>query len=264
LPAAAGPVGETAPYTALAAVYDDIVVDRCHDRWARFLHELWGHDAHGVRTVLDVCCGTGLMTAELAGRGYRVVGVDASQAMLDRARRLLGPDAVLVRQTLPHLTLEGVFDAAVSTLDGFNHLTPEAFRATLAALAARIRPGGWLVFDVHTDAMMELMAANPVLRGEEDGRRFTLTSTVDAGARTCDTRIRVAGEGVARFTERHRQWFFPDAEIRAALAAAGFERITVTDEYAHRPLDASSLRATWIARRAADPRDITQEETTCS
>jgi len=257
-------VGEADPYTALAAVYDDIVVDRCHARWARFLHDLWAHDAEPVRTVLDVCCGTGLMTAELAALGYEVVGVDASRAMLDRARRLLGPGAVLVRDTLPDLTVGGPFDAAVSTLDGFNHLTPDAFRATLVALAARIRPGGWLVFDVHTDAMMELMVANPFLAGEEDGRRYTLASTVDAGARTCDTRIRVAGEGGARFTECHRQWFFPDGDIRAALAAAGFPRVTVTDEYTHRPTGPASLRATWIARRGAEPAAITQEETTCS
>jgi SAM-dependent methyltransferase len=257
----AGRVGEADPYTALAAVYDEVVVDRCHERWARFLHELWGHDGDGVRTVLDVCCGTGLMTAELAALGYEVVGVDASQAMLDRARRLLGPGAVLVRDTLPALTVGGTFDAAVSTLDGFNHLDPDAFRATLAALGARIRPGGWLVFDVHTDAMMRLMAANPLLEGEREGHRYALASAVDAGARTCDTRIRVTGEGGARFTERHRQWFFPDDEIRAALAAAGFARVTVTDEYAHRPVDASSLRATWIARRGTD---ITPRRTTCS
>ncbi len=264
MPAPAGGVGDADPYTALAAVYDDIVVDRCHERWAGFLHEVWGHDADGVRSVLDVCCGTGLMTAELTALGYEVVGVDASPAMLDRARRLLGPDAVLVRETLPDLTIGGTFDAAVSTLDGFNHLAPDGFRATLVALGARIRAGGWLVFDVHTDAMMVLMAANPLLEGEEDGHRFTLTSTVDTRARTCDTRIRVAGEGDARFTEEHRQWFFPDAEIRAALAAAGFARVTVTDEYSHRPVDASSLRATWIARRGAGPAGITQEETTCS
>jgi SAM-dependent methyltransferase len=243
----ARPAGETDPYTALAAVYDEIVVDRCHGRWAGFLHELWSADADGVRSVLDVCCGTGLMTAELTALGYRVVGVDASAAMLARARRLLGPDARLVRQTLPHLTLEGVFDAAVSTLDGFNHLTPAELGETLVAVAARLRPGGWLVFDVHTDAMMALMVENPLLRGEEDGHRFTLASAVDTRARTCDTRIRV--DGATRFTERHRQYFFPDGEIRAALAAAGFERVTVADEYAHRPVDAASLRATWIARR---------------
>jgi SAM-dependent methyltransferase len=255
---------EADPYTALAAVYDDIVVDRCHARWAQFLHECWADDPEGVRTVLDVCCGTGLMTAELAALGYEVVGIDASAAMLDRARVLLGPEAVLVRDTLPDLTVGGVFDAAVSTFDGFNHLDPAAFRATLVALADRIRPGGWLVFDVHTDAMMWLMVDNPRLEGETDGHRFTLSTVVDTRARTCETRIRLSGAPAGWFTERHRQWFFPDEAIRAALADAGFGEVTATHEYEQRPPDAASLRATWVARRAPVTAGITQEEATCS
>ena len=53
-------------------------MDPCHGRWAAWLDELWAGD---VRNVLDVCCGTGLLAAELTARGYRVTGVDSS-AML--------------------------------------------------------------------------------------------------------------------------------------------------------------------------------------
>jgi SAM-dependent methyltransferase len=242
------------PYARLAGVYDEIVVDPCYGRWAAFLHELWAADATGVRTVLDVCCGTGLMASELIALGYRVAGVDASAAMLARARRLLGPDAVLVRETLPDLTIDAVFDAAVSTFDGLNYLTLTELRSTLVALADRIRPDGWLVFDVHTDAMMEFTMANPVVEGEADGQRFAITSVVDARARTCDSRIEVTrnSDGDA-FTERHRQHFFTDGQIRDALAVAGFEVVAVTDEYAHEPVDGSTLRATWTARRCLPP-----------
>ena len=92
------------------------------------------------------------------------------------------------------------------------------------ALAGRLRPGGWLVFDVHTDAMMEFTVANPVVEGEADGRRFAITSIVDVRARTCDSRIEVTrdSDGDA-FTEHHRQYFFTDGQIRDALAVAGFD-----------------------------------------
>ncbi len=191
------------PYTRLAGVYDEIVVDPCYGRWAAFLDEVWRADDAGVRTVLDVCCGTGLMASELVALGYRITGVDASAAMLARARRLLGPDVLLVEETLPDLTIDEVFDAAVSTFDGLNYLTPAELRRTLVTLADRIRPDGWLVFDVHTDAMLEFTLANPVVEGEADGHRFAITSIVDARARTCDTRIEVTrdGDGDA-FTER--------------------------------------------------------------
>jgi hypothetical protein len=170
--------------------------------------------------------------------------------MLDRARRLLGPDVALVAQTLPDLTVEGAFDAAVSTFDGLNYLTPAELRTSMVALSGRLRPGGWLVFDLHTDAMMAFTVSNPVVEGEADGQRFTITSEVDVRTRTCDTRIALtrSSDGDA-FTEHHRQYFFSDDQVRGALADAGFAQVTVTEEYTDAPCDASTLRATWTARR---------------
>ena len=236
-------------YTRLAGVYDEIVVDPGHDRLAAFLHELWTGSEPAVHTVLDVCCGTGLLAAALIQRGYEVVGVDASDAMLARARALLGPEVRLERTILPDLAVEGTFDAAVSTFDGFTYLAPAELRSTVAALAQRVRPGGWLVFDLHTDAQMQFTVANPVVEGEKDGSRFVITSVVDPAARTCDTTIEVAPADGAPFSEEHRQHFHRPAEVRAALGDAGFEVFAVNEEYTDRPADESTLCTAWISRR---------------
>ena len=236
-------------YSRLAGVYDEIVIDPCHDRWASFLEELWSADPGGVRSVLDLCCGTGLLAAELMARGYRVVGVDASDAMLARARERLGADVVLARMALPDLNVEGVFDAAVCTFDGFNYLTQEELRLTMAEVALHLRPAGWLVFDLHTDGMMDFTISNPVVAGESAGNDFVISSVVDPVLRTCDTRIELTKprEGDP-FSEQHRQYFHTDAEVRASLEEAGFTVTAVGEEYTHQPIDAASMRATWTAR----------------
>lgn len=243
-------MGSVAAYSRLAGVYDEIVVDPCHGRWAAFLEELWQADDPGVHSVLDLCCGTGLLTVELAARGYRLVGIDASPAMLALARDRLGAGADLRQASLPALPVEGAFDAAVSTFDGLNYLTPGALRLTLAHVARVLRPGGRLVFDLHTDAMLDFTAANPVAAGEQAGNRFVITSSVDAEARVCDTTIEVleSPAGVP-FTETHRQYFHAAGDVAQALAVAGFGAIGRTEEYTRRPVDASTLRATWFARR---------------
>jgi SAM-dependent methyltransferase len=237
-------------YSRLAGVYDELVIDPCHDRWASFLHHLWSADPEGVRSVLDLCCGTGLLADELIARGYRVVGVDASDAMLALARERLGPDVELSRMTLPELAGDGVFDAAVCTFDGLNYLAPDELRSTMAAIALRLRPGGWLVFDLHTDGMMDFTISNPVVAGEAEGTAFVISSTVDPDARTCDTTIELmrprAGDS---FSEQHRQYFHTAADVRASLEAAAFSVTAVGEEYTHEPVDASTLRATWTARR---------------
>jgi SAM-dependent methyltransferase len=203
-----------------------------------------------VRSVLDLCCGTGLLAGELVARGYRVVGVDASEQMLALARERLGTEVALSQTTLPDLAFGGVFDAAVCTFDGLNYLTPEELRLTMAAVALRLRPTGWLVFDLHTDAMMSFTISNPVVAGESAENDFVIASTVDPVARTCNTTIEVtqARDG-GPFSEEHRQYFHTDADVRTALQDAGFAVGAVGEEYTHEPASASTMRATWTARR---------------
>ncbi len=236
-------------YTRLAGVYDEVVIDPCHDRWASFLHEVWSADPQGVRSVLDLCCGTGILASELIVRGYAIVGVDASDAMLALARKRVGPEPVLSRTTLPDLTLEGVFDAVVCTFDGLNYLTPDELGLTMTAVAHRLRPAGWFVFDLHTDAMMALTISNGVVAGQSAGNDFIITNVVDPVARTCETTVEFTrSRDGDPFCEQHRQYFHAEADVRASLQAAGFSVTAITEEYTHQPADASTLRATWMAR----------------
>jgi len=201
--------------------------------------------------VLDLCCGTGLLAGELGVHGYRVVGLDASESMLELARNRLGSGAELVRAALPDLPVDGAFDAAVSTFDGLNYLHPDDFRSALAAVAGRLRPERWLVFDLHTDAMMAFTMDNPVVSGESAGNGFVIESRVDRAARTCETTIEVLRPRHGDpFCERHRQWFHGDGDVRAALEGAGFAVAWVCDEYSRRPVGPESLRATWVSRLA--------------
>jgi SAM-dependent methyltransferase len=239
-------------YTRLAGVYDEVVVDPCHSAMAEFLDALFSADQEAVADVLDVGCGTGLLASELAALGYRVTGVDASEAMLARARRLLGPHVALIHATLPDLPLETTFDAATCTLDGFTYLAPAALAPTVEAIARVLRPGGWLVFDAHTDAMMGFTSSRPVVSGEQEGHRFVIVAEVDPDARLCDTRIDVTADGAAApFSEHHRQYFHRKTDIRSALVDGGFEVVGVRDGYSDRPADESTLSATWIANLRA-------------
>ena len=238
-------------YTRLAGVYDEVVVDPCHGALAEFLDELFRADEEVVASVLDVCCGTGLLAAELAARRYRVTGLDASEAMLARARGLLGPHAPLVHAELPDLLLDTTFDAVTCTLDGFTYLAPAALAATVEAIARVLRPAGWLVFDAHTDAMMALTSSRPVVSGDQEGHSFVILAEVDRDARLCDTRIDVTADGAGSlFSERHRQYFHRESDIRSALVGAGFAVVGVRDGYSEKPVDESTLSATWIARKS--------------
>src|SRR3970040_2137810 len=62
--------------------------------------------------VLDVCCGTGDLAVEAERRGGRVVGLDFSERMLERARRKSGTIEWVQGDALALPFADGEFDGA--------------------------------------------------------------------------------------------------------------------------------------------------------
>jgi demethylmenaquinone methyltransferase/2-methoxy-6-polyprenyl-1,4-benzoquinol methylase len=106
-------------------------------RWRRFLVSRLPRDGGHV---LDVATGTGLVAAELLGRGFEVTGVDRSPDMLAHARERFGPRIELVETSAEDLPFGD---------ESFDHLTVTYLlryvddpAATLVELARVVRPGG--------------------------------------------------------------------------------------------------------------------------
>ena len=75
-------------YDLIAPIYDKVNGDVDYKEWADFIEKVIERDYKGGKPelVLDLGCGTGRMTLELARRGYDMTGVDYSVEMLDIAR----------------------------------------------------------------------------------------------------------------------------------------------------------------------------------
>jgi ubiquinone/menaquinone biosynthesis C-methylase UbiE len=114
------------------------------------MHEIL--DAVPTGTALDAACGTGRYASYLAARGHRVLGVDGSPEMLDRARVRV-PHATFVRGDLHRLPLaDGAVDLVVCAL-ALVHV--RALAAVMAEFARVLRPGGHLVIsDVHEELVL--------------------------------------------------------------------------------------------------------------
>ena len=108
-------------------------------------------DGDRRKKILDIGCGTGRHSVELARRGYDVTGVDLSDSMLERARtkaRDLGLHIDFQRQDARKLPFSREFDLAIMLCEGAFPLmeTDEMNYRILANAAAALRPGGKLVF----------------------------------------------------------------------------------------------------------------------
>ncbi len=136
-------------YHALAECYDRLMTTDYHER-AAYLLSLFEKHGNLPRTLLDLACGSGSLTAALCERGVDMIGVDLSRDMLALAAEKC-PDSLLLCQDMRELDLYDVVDGAVCTLDSFNHLLKTRdIAAVLGRLRLFIAPDGLLIFDVNT------------------------------------------------------------------------------------------------------------------
>ena len=116
-------------YDLIAPIYDKVNGDVDYSAWADFIEKIIKREYRGKpELVLDLGCGTGRMTLELAKRGYDMTGIDYSVEMLDIARESaeragLADKMLWLCQDITEFELYGTVDVTVSCLDTLNHLT---------------------------------------------------------------------------------------------------------------------------------------------
>ena len=85
------------------------------DETVALVRQLLGVPRAGADEFVDLACGPGLITANLAAYGWRVLGVDASRPFVEMARRQLPLDQVLHADAAETTLPSGGFAAVVST-----------------------------------------------------------------------------------------------------------------------------------------------------
>jgi len=90
--------------------------------------------------VLEIGCGTGQLTRQLAGRGFDLTAIDIGPAMVEAARRNIPDPAVRLVTAFEDLTASAPYDLIVSAT-AFHWIDPQVGWAKAARL---LRPGGWL------------------------------------------------------------------------------------------------------------------------
>ncbi len=121
--------------------------------------------------VLDVCCGTGNLTAMLVAAGCQAVGVDSSFTMLSHARQKHVP-AEFLQMDAARLPFQNEFDDAVIGL-ALHEMPPLVRDQVWESMRRAVRPGGRLVaLDFAVPLHRSLLARVAGALVEQDERAF--------------------------------------------------------------------------------------------
>jgi SAM-dependent methyltransferase len=211
--------------------------------------------------LLDAGCGTGRHLVPLCMRGYRVVGVDVSPAMLGVARASLteaGLDGTLVRGDLRWLPFGAVF-GGILCLDSPLALILEDddLAVALAAFHRSLRPDGVLVAEIFdyvgtlgAEPLTPWTGSFPALRGQiaiRESHRFDRSAGI--WEMTQEFSVRQAAQRES-FAITHRLRMRSADAYAAALEAAGFRVEQLLPLYPGTPAESlSERRMIFVARR---------------
>jgi len=225
-PSARNLQGQDRQWSRHAVRYEEVFLDAFHPDVENPLLEKLARVADADRkTVVDLGCGTGPLLPYLVGRFGRVLALDFAPAMIEHARRRLGPDAervtFLTRAMHELDDLAGQVDVAVAV----NSLVMPDVRVidrTLGAIRASLRDGA--VFLGVVPSMDAIHYHTMLLMDTALDRGQTVEEAERSSAFQAEHHNYDFAFGRFKF-QGLRQKFWQPFEIRHRLAKAGFAAV---------------------------------------
>lgn len=205
---------------------------------------------------LDLGCGTGTVAILMAQAGWEVVGLDASEAMLARAKQKAldaGCAVEFVQQDMRHLHLTEPVRLVTSFYDTLNHLLfAEDVAAAFQGVASTLLPGGLFLFDTNTEATFRRLWGGATHFIEAPRASTVYQTSYDADTRLAKARLTgflQRGDVYEKFEEEIVERYWPPQELARHLQAAGLRPLK-REAFNPFPLPGGGdLKWLWVAGR---------------
>lgn len=224
-------------YTGFAEVYDLFMDQVPYEKWSRRITEILKEYGIPDGLVLDLGCGTGSMTELLAGAGYDMIGVDASEEMLELAyekRVESGHDILYLLQDMREFELYGTVRAIVSVCDSLNYITEEEELLHVFRLVRNyLDPDGVFFFDMNTIYKYSKMLGETTIAENREEGSFIWENYYDPEEQLnqYDLTLYVQDEDdrYVRFEETHIQKAYALERVLELLEKAGLKAEQIFD-----------------------------------
>ena len=186
-------------------------------------------------SVLDLACGYGRHTAELARRGFHVTGVDLSLAMIRAARKRFGqrPRARFLRGDMRTLSTRARYDAVICMFSSLGYFSPAGNLAVLRRMARAVKPGGAVLLDGRDGGWTRRNFVPRIWLDVGGGRYVVEEATLDRTHGVIESRWKILDVPRRRVIEKRlhlQQWdlagyrrLFRQAGLRLDAWATGYD-----------------------------------------
>jgi SAM-dependent methyltransferase len=168
-------------------------------------------------SIVDLCCGTGRHSTELAARGYRVLGIDVSETALTVAKSHGGNAAFLNLDMGSLGSLAGPYDGVILLWQSFGYHSAAENLEILKTITALLRPNGRLVLDIYNKDFFD--GHQGTMERTRNGERIVETTRMDG------ERLKVDLLYLGGHHDRFDWEIFTEEQISDHLAALGMTNV---------------------------------------
>jgi SAM-dependent methyltransferase len=210
-------------------------------------------DVPSPARLLDVPCGNGRLTIEMASRGYTMTGVDIAGESIDEGKRnaaQAGVHVELRQGDMRQLTGLGTFAGVYCWGNSFGYLEDEGNVAFLSSVASVLEPGGRFVLEFGTLAETILPHLEDRIWYQVGDILFAIANSYDVLGSRLLTEYTFVRDGVVD-KRMGSQQVWTMRELKALLNKAGFDHVEALSYGEGKPLQLRDQRAVIVARKGA-------------
>ena len=226
-------------YTGFASLYDIFMDNIDYPLWRDYVVEILKRHGIDDGLLLELGCGTGIVTQLLADKGYDMIGVDNSAEMLDIAMHKKcesGHDILYLLQDMREFELYGTVRGIVSICDSMNYILAAEDLLKVFQLANNyLDPAGVFLFDLNTIYKYEKVLGENIFAENREEGSFIWENFYDEKTQIneYDLTIFTANETglYQKNEETHYQRAYELETIRELLSQAGLEFVAMYDAF---------------------------------
>ena len=244
-------------YSDFAAVYDCLMSDVDYKARTEYLLKLFKKYGKVPTLLLDLACGTGGFSNQMALKGIEVIGADMSEEMLGIARENsaeLGTDVLFLCQKAEELDLYGTVDGAICCMDSLNHITDiKKLKKAIGKVSLFLENDCLFIFDVNTVYKHENVLADNTFVIDEEDIYCVWQNEYDCQKRkthiTLDFFEKQEDGSYLRFGEDFCERAYTDEELTEILESCDFEIVEIFGDMTEKPPEDGCERKIYVVRK---------------
>lgn len=242
-------------YKEFAHIYDRLInSDIDYKKWALNILDICSEHSIETDSYLDLACGTGNLTIEIAREFKNIWAVDLSSDMLSEAEikmREAGMKARFICQDICSLNLNNTFNLITCCLDSSNYILDEKkFEKYLLGVYDLLNADGLFIFDINSYYKLTNVLGNNTYNYDSDDVVYMWENYLENDIVDMNLTFFVKeGQVYRRFDEHHAERAYKEEYVESVLKDIGFQIIKKIDNYEEKIVRSDTERICYVLKK---------------